>query len=176
MSTPEPNPFELSESDVEPVARSRVRKGPRAGDFGQLMLQLCVLGGGIAIIGALLSATFWKNHAPIWILWVGLPVFVFGVVLVSAGRGFGAYKAWAWYVAVAVLVPFNLAVAAFFIYVTILSGFVGFVAFIAPAYGGYVLWTLLSKTGRENYRRSVAAVERAKTDPNQAARRRYRSR
>ena len=176
MSTPEPNPFEFPEADVEPVVRSRARSGPRAGDFGQLMLQLCVLGGGIAIIGLLLSVAFWKHQAPIWIVWVDLPIFILGLVLLSAGRGVGAYKAWAWYVAVAVLVPLNLAVAAFFIYAMTLSGVLGFTTIIAPAYAGFVLWTLLSKSGRENYWRSVAAVERAKTDPNRVVRRRYRSR
>jgi hypothetical protein len=176
MSTPESNPFESPEIDVGPVVRGRAGKGPRAGDFGQLMLQLCVLGGGVALIGALLSLVFWKHHAPIWILWVGMPIFVLGLLLVSTGRGLGAYKAWAWYLAVAVLVPLNLAVAAFFIYATILSGAVGFATLVAPAYAGYVLWTLLSKSGRESYWRSVAAVERTKADPNRVVRRRRRSR
>jgi hypothetical protein len=176
MSTPEPNPLELSEAEVEPVVRSRITKGPRSSDFGQLMLQLCCLGGAVALTGALVSVALWQQHKVTLVFGVGLPVFMLGILLVFTGRGLGTYKAWAWYSAVALLVPFNLALAALCLWFSIMAGVMGFATLMAPAYCGYVLWTLLSTSGRENYRRNVAAVKRAKTDPNRVVRRRYRSR
>jgi hypothetical protein len=168
MSTPEPNPLEFIAEEAPSVARKVPPTGPQAKDFSALMTQLCMLGVIITLPALLLTLACWP---------VGIPMLLAGLSLIGTGRGLGAYKVWAWYAAVAILVPLNLGLAALCVAAIYSEGtVVGLTLLIGPIYAGYVLWVLLSPSGRQRYWHNAAAAARVEASRNPTVRKRYRKR
>jgi hypothetical protein len=126
-----------------------------------------LMGVIFSLVGVLLTLAYWP---------VGVPLLSAGLLLIGTGRGLGAYKIWAWYAAVAILAPVNLALAVLCVWASYSGGAVGLATLLGPAYGGYVLWTLLSPAGRKRYWHNAAAATRIAADRGRTVRKRYRKR
>lgn len=158
-SAPKQMPSEGSpEAKKGPAHRARGRAGPKIGDIHNLSVLLRVWGGLILLFGLLVTlGTAWG------LVGVGL-----GAACVVAGGGLARYRDWAWFFAVAFLVPVHLAISAVMLVFIGLSGIVTAVSVGIGISGLYVAWVLLSRGGRERYRRNREALEAAMADPRSA--------
>ena len=168
MNRPTENPFESPpESAQSPgPTRKKRRKPPQQRDYTVLALQLKIFGGLMILVGLLLTTAAWWLSA----------IAVIGLGVMVAGFGLAAFRPWAWFVAVALLVPLAIGSLVLIVVATIYYGKIGISLFFAPAYAAYVLWVLCSRGGRQRYQEIREAIARAKDNPDSIAGRLYRKR
>lgn len=138
--------------------RESRRRGPKIGDIHNLSVLLRVWGILILLVGLLLVlGTPWG--------WAGV---LLGAGCFATGGGLARYRDWAWYAAVAFLVPLHLVISLGMILLMGLSGIVTVTSAGIGISGFYVAWVLLSHGGRERYRRNREALEEARSNPRSA--------
>ena len=111
---------------------------------------------GVLLLGGLVTlATPW-----------GLVVLAPGIICLVVGIGLGRFRPWAWYGAIAILVPMNLVVGVAGLIVIGWSGGVSVLTLIMVLSASYVLWVLLSRGGRQRYLQLAEAMAFADENPD----------
>jgi|GEM_PF-6928963 hypothetical protein len=148
-------------SNIDPTRRKKRKSQVQSREFATLALHLEFMGGFLLFVGIGIMCLNWR---------VGLLGAIPGLAVLVTGLGLARYKLWAWYAAVGILIPLSVSIAVFTVVAWVSSGQTSFAALLAgPAYLAYVIWALLSKSGRQRYRESIAARQAALDNPDSIA-------